>query len=88
MSQAIVSVASLPDTALCDATPQSCCPSGSTLMQLTEGSDVFQTTTANSCVLALGGSDTISDVTAGNSALFLGSGDDTAMAGPGALTVR
>ncbi|HEY4106601.1 MAG TPA: hypothetical protein VGM44_22025, partial [Polyangiaceae bacterium] len=87
-STSALTLSSLPDSSECDASPASCCPPGSVITSLTESSDVFQSTTPNACILALGGNDTVFALSGDPAALFLGSGDDTAMAGPGAETVR
>jgi hypothetical protein len=71
--------------ASCDAHPESCCPPGSTVRNLTSRSDSYSSTRAGECVLALAGRDTVS--MNGGSALNLGTGDDTAMVGPGAELV-
>jgi len=65
----------------CNAQPQTCCPAGSTLITLTQGSDNFSGADANRCLLLLGGDDTASQSGA-NSAVFGGPGNDTLMAGP------
>ena len=66
------------DEVACDANPRSCCPSGTTVVQLTSSDDTVSLTVNNRCLLALAGSDTVMlTSTAGTTAVFGGPGDDT-----------
>src|SRR5260370_24125117 len=74
-----VQTSALNAPAQCDpASPQTCCPAGSTVIRLTQGDDNFFNTTNNRCILALGGRDTLnSAVGNGNTTVLGGPADDT-----------
>ena len=59
-----------------------CCPLGTTPVVLTEQANSHNNSTANRCIVALGGSDTIFNSGSG-SVVLAGSGDDTIMGGSG-----
>ena len=59
----------------CAAHPEACCPPGATPLRLSSGDDTYFNTTANRCVLALGGRDTVSSP-ALDSTVVAGADDD------------
>ncbi len=67
----------------CNLDPGSCCPEGSTVVELTDGADVHASAVPDRCIVARSGSDTVAVQSSGASALLLGAGDDVAMDGPG-----
>ena len=67
----------------CAASPDNCCPRGSTPKRLTDQPDTAQILEADQCVLAGKGADTLAIQVGGSSALHLGPGDDTAQSGSG-----
>src|SRR5258708_11555710 len=84
-----VQTSALNAPAQCDpASPQTCCPAGSTVIRLTQGDDNFFNTTNNRCILALGGRDTLnSAVGNGNTTVLGGPGDDTIAVSAGSSLV-
>src|SRR6185295_4905267 len=63
---------------------QECCPTGYTQVNLTQNSDSFSTSSAQQCIVALGGSDIMS-INGANDIVLAGDGDDNVFAGPTSL---